>query len=224
MMRVFIAVFALLGLSAAGGQTMRVTGMLDRWDAWSFALDTTTPGCIAGEKPCNEEQTPPQSYTGYLPAISIPVEGYATITGASITELTLTQNREVSIQMAGGRYGKLRLSGLRWTLKDDKFRQEPGAFAKCSATASACLVNAAAIQDPAIDSPLDFDGIPNDFPIQFGATLLNRHPAFTADAGDLTAISVNVASSQPQTSPTSTIFNAATLGHFTLAVEEKEER
>jgi len=220
-MRIFIAAVAAVSLTGTNAQTVRVAGILDRWDAWSFALDTVTPGCIAGEQPCDEDQTPPQSYTGYREAARISVVGDATVIGTSIKELTLTQSREVSIPMAGGKYGTLTVSGLRWTLNDGKFRQGPGAFARCSTVAPACLVTAAAIQDPAIDSPLDFDGIPRNFPIQFGATLLNQHPAFTADAGDLSAISVDVAASQPQFPPTSSIFNAATLGHFTLAVEKE---
>jgi hypothetical protein len=198
----------------------RVTGTLDQWSLWSFDTNTIQAACIAGESPCDETQVPPSPFAGSSIPINIPVEGKVSFAAGEVRELTLIQSRQVVLPIAGGSHGELTLSGIRWTLSNGMLLQAPGAFAECSTMAPVCRVLAAAIQDPAIDSPLDFDGIPKNFPIQFGALLLNLRPPFRADMDDDGDLFIETASSQPQSSPTSTIFNSAAVFRFSLTVSQ----
>ena len=212
---------ALTGVFPSNAISARVTGVLDQWHLWSFDTDTITAACIAGESPCDESQVSPDPFSGLFVPIDIPVQGEAKLADRTVVALTLVQTREVSLPIADGRHGELTLSGLSWTLENGSFQQAAGAFAECSTLAPVCRVIAAAILDPAIDSPLNFDGIPQNFPIQFGALLLNQRPAFRADVHDGGFISIRVASNQPQVLPTSTIFNAATIIRFSLTIAQE---
>ena len=101
-----------LSLFVTSAHTVRVTGVLDRWHAWSFDSNTTSMGCIAGEKPCREPQIPPVNVAGPRWPVRIPVAGDASFSGATITELTLEQTAAVTVPMSGGRYGELTISNL----------------------------------------------------------------------------------------------------------------
>jgi hypothetical protein len=200
----------------------RVTGQLDRWALWSFDTDTIQADCIAGESPCDETQVPPSNFSGPATQITIPVEGNVRFLEGIVLNLTLIQSRQVTLPIADGSHGALSLSGLRWILSNGLLIQQPGAFAQCSTSSPVCRVIAASIQSSEVDSPLNFDGIPANFPIQFGALLLNRRPAFQAIAGKDGHLSIDAASSQSQSLPTSKIFNAASVAHFRLTDYEEE--
>ena len=133
--------------------------------------------------------------------------------------MTLEQTVPLTLPISDGDYGALTVSGLEWTLQDGALRQQPGATAKCTTMSPVCKFISSAVHDPETDSPFDFDGIVRDFPIQFGALLLDVHDPFTADASNPDAISVTVSSSQPMIPPSSNIFNSAAIFHFTLRVE-----
>jgi hypothetical protein len=220
---IFIAVsFVLTLILTSRALANRVTGSLDQWDLWSFETNTVEPECIAGESPCGETDVPPDSFSGPSNPIDIPVEGYAELSGREILGIALTQSEEVVLPIAGGRHGELTLSGIRWSLSDGRLTQVPGAFAKCSTMAPVCRVIAAAIQDPATASPLDFNGIPKNFPIQFGALLLNSRPSLRTKTSDEGEIIIEAASSQPQSIPKSPVFNSAAVVRFRLILNDKE--
>jgi hypothetical protein len=217
-----IAALAAFTLIAANASEVRVSGVLDRWDVYSFATDTQASRCDPVENPCTESQVRPRGISRARLPLAIPVTGRATIVGADITALTLRLSKPVTLTFAGDRHGEMTLAGLVWNLRDGIFEQARGTSVRCPAGGTLCRIYSAAIAGPPDDSPLHFDGIPAGFPIRYGALLLDAHRAFSSTARDRNSISVSVTSSQRQASPNFRAFNAASFVHFTLAAEATE--
>jgi hypothetical protein len=213
-----LTVFGLVltNVQAANSDTIRVRGVLDRWDVWTIETETSMSGCIAGFQACSETDVPPDSYSGGDDPTQISVEGEISIVDGHLDSLDLVQTQKAEISIKDAKYGKFTISGLHWTLMGNKFVQMPGAISRCSNNNPVCIVNAKSIQDSALDSPFDFDGIPKDFPIQFGAVLLDYHPAVKLERLESGKLSITTSSNQPMSLPVSTIFNSASIFHFTI--------